>query len=185
MLLYCTDMSHLDLVFNYHFMLRSEVATSSVENPLFVGDFGNFNSKLLKNQFFSSLTDSSLSRSLLSRGGLPLDFLKIMIYCWKTFHTNFLLCCCYASSFWDQGGLTFFFFFFFLLCYEDIQAFDCVSICVCDNRAAEMEGREKGWWWGSCWELHPHAKGALPEALRVCPTAEPRLGRTGDTELQR
>lgn len=57
-------------------MLRSEVATSSVENPLFMGDFGNFNFKLPKNQFFSSLTDSPLSRSLLSREELPLRLLK-------------------------------------------------------------------------------------------------------------
>lgn len=60
-------------------MLRSEVATSSVEKPLFMGDFGNFNYKFPKNQFSSSLTDSPLSKTLLIREGLPFDSLKIMI----------------------------------------------------------------------------------------------------------
>lgn len=154
-------------------MLRSEVATSSVEKPLFMGDFGNFNYQISKEPVFFLPYRQPSVKDPTNQGRVALQLLKNNDWRWKTFHTNFPLCCFYASSFLDQGSLTFSFLFLILLRSHP-------SICLCFHFSL---------WQLCCWDggererpvvrvmlrAAPSCQGCSHRGTQDVPTAEPRL----------
>lgn len=53
-----------------------------------------------------------------------------MLYCWKTFHTNFPLCCSYASSFLDQRPHLLLLFYFLTLLWRHPSIWLCFHFCL-------------------------------------------------------